>query len=106
MTLLARTEGNPRAALGALQSALDSVGPGIVGFFPRTMDDHLAIQLLPPRAAARAAAGLGLLALVLSSVGLYGLVSWLVLAVAARVGRTRLIDNLVVDFPGPRESPG
>jgi hypothetical protein len=78
MTLLARTEGNPRAVLGALQSALDTVGPGLVGFFPRTMDDHLAIQLLPPRVAARAAAGLGLLALLLSGVGLYGLVSWLV----------------------------
>jgi ABC-type antimicrobial peptide transport system permease subunit len=78
MTLLARTDGNPRTALSALQAALDTVGPGLVGFFPRTMDDHLAIQLLPTRTAARAATALGILALVLSAVGLYGLVSWLV----------------------------
>ena len=52
--------------------------PGLVGFFPRTLDDHLAIDVLPTRAAARAATGLGILALVLSAVGLYGLVAWFV----------------------------
>jgi predicted permease len=77
-TLLVRTSGDARAMLGVLQDTLDSVGPGIVGFFPRTMDDHLAIQLLPMRAAATAAVILGALALFLSACGLYGLVSWFV----------------------------
>ena len=61
-----------------MQSALDLVGPGVVGFFPRTLDDHLAIDMLPTRAAARAAAILGALALVLSAAGLYGIVMWFV----------------------------
>lgn len=78
LTLLARTSSDPREALRNLQQALDRVGPGIVGFFPRTLDDHLAIELLPTRAAATAATVLGVLALVLSGVGLYGLVSWFV----------------------------
>ena len=78
LTLLARTAGDPREALRALQQTLDRVGPGVVGFFPRTLDDHLEIELLPTKAAARAAAGLGTLSLVLSAVGLYGLVSWFV----------------------------
>ncbi|MGH9175668.1 MAG: ABC transporter permease, partial [Vicinamibacterales bacterium] len=78
MTLLARTSADPRETLRALQRTLDGVGPGLVGFFPRTLDDHLAIDLLPTRAAAAAAALLGSLALVLSAVGLYGLVSWFV----------------------------
>ena len=45
---------------------------------PRTLDDHLEVELLPTRAAAQAAAGLGTLAFILSAVGLYGLVSWFV----------------------------
>jgi predicted permease len=78
LTLLARTTDDPRQTLRALQQTLDAVGPGIVGFFPRTLDDHLAIDLLPTRAAAATAAVLGTLAVVLSAVGLYGLVSWFV----------------------------
>jgi len=76
--LLIRTQDDPRRAIRAVQSALDLVGPGVVGFFPRTFDDHLAIDMLPTRAAARAAAILGVLALILSAAGLYGIVMWFV----------------------------
>ena len=77
LTLLARTSGTPYQALGAIQRTLDGVGPGLVGFFPRTLDDHLAIDVSRrgPRARGH---GLGKLALVLSAVGLYGLVAWFV----------------------------
>jgi hypothetical protein len=78
LTLLARTAGDPRQTLRALQQALNNVGPGVIGFFPRTLADHLAIDLLPTRAAAAAAALLGTLALALSVIGLFGLVAWLV----------------------------
>jgi hypothetical protein len=78
LTLLVRTNSEPRATLLALQRTLDDVGPGVVGFFPRTFDDHLAIEYLPTRATAVAASALGALALSLSVVGLYGLVSWFV----------------------------
>ncbi len=78
LTLLVRTADDPRRTLVAVQDVLDRVGPGVVGFFPRTMDDHLASELLPARVTAAAATGLGLIGLVLSGVGLYGLVAWLV----------------------------
>ena len=78
LTLLARTNSEPRATLRVLQNVLDDVGPGLVGFFPRTFDDHLAIEYLPTRASAAAASALGTLALSLSSVGLYALISWFV----------------------------
>jgi predicted permease len=78
LTLLAKTSSDPRQTLRSLQQTLDRVGPGIVGFFPRTITDHLAIELLPTRAAAGAATLLGALALIFSAVGLYGLVSWFV----------------------------
>ncbi|MEO8682560.1 MAG: ABC transporter permease [Vicinamibacterales bacterium] len=76
--LLVRTSGQSRNTIVDLQRALGQVGPGVVGFFPRTFDDHLAIDVLPTKAAARAAMGLGALALVLSTVGLYGMVMWFV----------------------------
>jgi predicted permease len=103
LTLLVRTSGDPRAALRALQRELDAVGPGLVGFFPRTLDEHLAIELLPARAAAGAAGILGAVALLLSAVGLFGLVSWFValrrreIGVRVALGATaRDIRRLVV----------
>jgi hypothetical protein len=76
--LLVRTADDPRRAILAVQAALAQVGPGVVGFFPRTFEDHVAIDMLPTRAAAGAAAWLGALALVLSAAGLYGMVMWFV----------------------------
>lgn len=86
LTLLFRTNADPRTTLRAVQRTLDGVGPGLVGFFPRTMDDHLAIDLLPTRAAFAAASTLGTLALGLSAVGLYGLVSWFVAVRRREIG--------------------
>jgi predicted permease len=86
LTLLARTADDPRAALRALQQALDTVGPGLVGFFPRTLDDHLAIDLLPTRVAAAAATGLSAVALGFSGIGLFGLVSWFVTMRSREIG--------------------
>ena len=63
LALLVRSADDPRRTLVAVQDVLDRVGPGVVGFFPRTMDDHLASELLPARVAAAAATGLGLIAL-------------------------------------------
>jgi len=86
LTLLARTSADPRQTLVRMQRALDAVGPGVTGFFPRTLDDHLAIELLPARAAASAASILGVLALIFSGVGLYGLVSWFVVMRRGELG--------------------
>jgi ABC-type antimicrobial peptide transport system permease subunit len=77
-SLLVRTGDDPRGTIRAVQDALNHVGPGVVGFFPRTEDDHLAIDLLPTSAASRAVSVLGVLALVLSAAGLYGIVMWFV----------------------------
>jgi putative ABC transport system permease protein len=77
-SLLVRTGDDPHRTMRAVQAALDDVGPGVVGFFPRTADDHLAIDMLPTTAASRAASVLGALALGLSTTGLYGIVMWFV----------------------------
>jgi putative ABC transport system permease protein len=86
LTLLARVNGDPREAMRAIQTELNSIGPGVVGFFPRTLDDHLAIQLLPTRAVAQAASALGAVALSLCGVALYALVAWFVVMRRREIG--------------------
>ena len=76
--LLVRTSADPQQTLRAVQQQLDLIGPGVVGFFPRTLDDHLAIDMLAVSASARAAATLGAFALLLSAAGLYAIVMWFV----------------------------
>jgi predicted permease len=113
LTLLARTRGEPRAAMAAIQRELDHIRPGLVGFFPRTMEDHLAVQLLPTRAAANAATILATLALLLSGVALYALVTWLVvlrrreIGVRVALGATRWdVHRLVVRHALSAAAPG
>lgn len=97
LTLLARTRRDPREALRAIQIELDKVGPGVVGFFPRTMDDHLEVQLLPTRAAANAASILGVLALILSATALYALVAWFVVSRRREIGLRMALGASAVD---------
>lgn len=78
LTLLVRTVAEPRRTLADVQRTLDELGPGVVGFFPRTLDDHLAPELLPARLAAGVSTGLGAVALLSSGCGLYGVIAWLV----------------------------
>ena len=113
LALLVRATGDPRRTLSSVQQVLDGVGPGVVGFFPRTMDDHLSSDLLPARVAAVAATGSGTLAVTLSAVGLYGLVAWLVerrrreIAVRLALGATATdVRHLVVGEAARAVAPG
>ncbi|HET9370536.1 MAG TPA: ABC transporter permease [Vicinamibacterales bacterium] len=85
-TLIARANGDPRLLLNDIQRTLDRVGPGVQGFFPRTGRDHLRLDLLPVEAGGAAATVVGSLAVVLSGLGLYGLVAWIVELRRAELG--------------------
>ncbi len=77
LRLLARAEGDPRALVGPLQEAVREIEPRIL-VSTTTLAEFLEGQIAAPRAAALFAGTVGLLALLLASVGLYGVMSYAV----------------------------
>jgi predicted permease len=66
----------PGAGLLALtRGIMDEVDPDMVMFSAKTMNEHLALMLFPPRMAAFFLGVFGGLALLLSGIGIYGVVS-------------------------------
>ncbi len=76
MYVLARTRGNPDAALETVRRALLSLDSNLAFFESRTMRENLAITLFPVRMGALLLGVFGGLALLLASGGLYGAVSY------------------------------
>jgi len=76
--LIVQTEGDPDQWSKALLAVAQSGGPKLHIFETRSLDDALAFQLRELRWRAGLAAGLGLLAVVLAAIGLYGVVAYTV----------------------------
>ena len=75
--LLARVRGDPDGAKRALDAELERLAPGAVDRIDR-LETFVAAGVYPFRAAYWVAAGLGLIALGLTVVGVYGVVAYLV----------------------------
>jgi len=76
MTLVVRINGDSGAMLLAIQRALQSQDRDVQGFFSRTLVEHIGLALLPSRLAAIMSAAFGGFALVLTILGIYGVVSY------------------------------
>ena len=76
MTLLVRAEGDARRAMGGVRAALLTLDRDPQGFFPRTLREHMSVALAPGRIAATLFSVFGALALVLASLGIYGVVAY------------------------------
>jgi len=76
-SLLFRVHGDPRPFLPVLRNTLASVDPSIE-FDVRTMAEVLDFQVLPFRLASWGAAALGLIGLMLASIGIYGVMAYTV----------------------------
>jgi predicted permease len=77
-TLLVKSAGVPSAALPSLRSSVQSIDPELPLFNVSSLEAATSLSLVPVQAAAILAGGLGVVALLLVAIGLYGVVSHLV----------------------------
>ena len=71
LTIVARTTGGQRIA-DRLRPLLTSMNPNLPIVTAQTLDDSVALGLTPQRVAASVAGGLGIVALILTAIGIYG----------------------------------
>jgi len=78
VTVLARTAGSAEQTAVQLVSLLRETDPETAIFESKTMEEHLAVMLIPARLSAFLSTLFGALALALAVIGLYGVVSYAV----------------------------
>jgi predicted permease len=75
MSLVVRTEGDPERLLAPVRAAVRRADPRLPISEVRTMDEIVAGSIAAPRFAMQLLAGFGLMALVLSAIGIFGIVA-------------------------------
>ena len=76
--LTVRTEGDPESLLGAVRKEVQALDPNMPLFDVKTLTEHMRFALFPPRIAATVLGVFGLVALLLSAIGIYGITSYTV----------------------------
>ncbi len=76
--LVVRTTGNPESLFAAIRGEVNRLDPNLPLFEVKTLTDHLKLALFPARVAATVLGAFGLLALLLSAIGIYGITSYAV----------------------------
>ena len=102
-TLVVRTSGDPATLLGSVRREIHSVDPNIAPTDLETMQQYMSLPLFPARTLGLLLGVSGFLALVLTTVGLFGVISYIVsqrtheIGVRVALGARRSdILNLVV----------
>ena len=76
VSVILRTRTDPAALADTVRSAVRSIDANLPVFNIRTLDAHMGIALLPVRMAATLLGVMGMLALALAAVGIYGVIAF------------------------------
>jgi predicted permease len=77
-SLMVRTTGNPESVFAAVRGEVQALDPNLPLFDVKTLIDHMQLALFPARVAATVLGVFGLVALLLSAIGIYGITSYAV----------------------------